>query len=245
MLFLADFSSWTVTGIFTAKCDAGLNLDPSAWGGKFPWQIRINEWTTLRTVHIDKVNEILGLAAGSKLNMLTKDQLLKLVHSKEFGSCLPSSLFKQIPAPVEQMSFASAVVPQNKEGRPNSPYNEGTSPKMMTTHSLSASGTSISTSKSVNLTNPTKPRLVQVMNSNDEHPSTAMHRSKLVTAWLDTYSGEIVVLNEMYNSKGTPQKKETKREKNVSDDLSKLVKSDFVGPWPTLSFAEVRQAVGT
>ena len=39
------------------------------------------EWqhsSSLRTIHIDRVNEILGLASGSKLNMLTKDQLIKL-----------------------------------------------------------------------------------------------------------------------------------------------------------------------
>ena len=89
MLFLADFSAWTVTGVFTANCDAGLNLEKSAWGGRFPWQIRVNEWNDLRTVHIDKINEIIGLASGSKLNMLTKDQLTQLVSSKEFGPCVP------------------------------------------------------------------------------------------------------------------------------------------------------------
>ncbi len=94
LLFLADFSAWTVTGIFTAKSDAGLNYDKSAWNGRFPWQIKINPWTDLRTVHIDKVNEIIGLASGSKLNMLTKDQLMSLVSSKEFGPSVPSHLYK-------------------------------------------------------------------------------------------------------------------------------------------------------
>jgi hypothetical protein len=248
---LADFSSWTVSGIFTAKCDAGLNLDPSAWGGKFPWQIRINEWTTLRTVHIDKVNEILGLAAGSKLNMLTKDQLIKLVHSKEFGPCVPSSVYKLKPAPVELMSFANALVPQNKEGVSTPPE---TSPKVTATLSpsddreirpVNTSGISNATTRQEPLTNATRPKLVQAVNSNDEHPSTAMHRSKLITAWFDTFSGEIVVLNELYNSKRAPQKKETKREKNISDDLSKLLKGECVEPWATLTFAHVRQAVGT
>lgn len=94
LLFLADFSAWTVTGIFTAKSDAGLNLEKSAWGGRFPWQIRVNEFAEFRTVHIDKINEIIGLASGSKLNMLTKDQLMSLVSSKEFGPCVPDHLYK-------------------------------------------------------------------------------------------------------------------------------------------------------
>ena len=94
LLFLADFSAWNVTGIFIAKSDAGLNLEKSAWGGRFPWQIRVGEWNELRTVHIDKINEIIGLASGSKLNMLTKDQLMQLVSSKEFGPCVPDYLFK-------------------------------------------------------------------------------------------------------------------------------------------------------
>lgn len=94
LLFLADFSAWTVTGIFTAKSDAQLNIDKSAWGGRFPWQIKVNTPSDLRTVHIDKINEIIGLASGSKLNMLTKEQLMQLVISKEFGPCVPDYLFK-------------------------------------------------------------------------------------------------------------------------------------------------------
>ena len=97
LLFLADFSAWTVTGIFTAKSDAALNLEKDAWNGRFPWQIRVCEWqpgSSLRTIHIDRVNEILGLASGSKLNMLTKDQLTKLVSSKDFAPVVPPCLFK-------------------------------------------------------------------------------------------------------------------------------------------------------
>jgi len=102
LLFLADFSAWTVTGIFTAKSDAALNIEKDAWNGRFPWQIRVYEWqpgSSLRTIHIDRVNEILGLASGSKLNMLTKEQLIKLVSSKEFAPVVPPTLFKMKAAP--------------------------------------------------------------------------------------------------------------------------------------------------
>lgn len=254
---MADFSSWTVTGIFTAKCDAGLNLDPSAWGGKFPWQIRINEWSELRTVHIDEVNEILGLAAGSKLNMLTKDQLVKLVHSKEFGPCLPACMYKLKPASVELLSFANALALQSKEGQPTSPEKTATvefltkvTPKISPCDDrdirpVSASGTSNALVGAGALPNATRPKPVQAMNSNDEHPSTAMHRSKLITAWFDTFTGEIVILNDLYNSKPSSQKKETKREKNISDDLSKILKGECTEPWAALTLAQVRQAVGT
>jgi len=257
LLFLADFSSWTVTGIFTAKCDAGLNLDKSAWGGKFPWQIRVNEWSTLRTVHIDKVNEILGLASGSKLNMLTKDQLIKLVHSKDFGPCLPSSLFKLKPVPVESMSFANALVPQTKELRPITPEKatqlESPLKATMTvspsdgreSRPVSAGSTTNSLSSSTVVTSTVRLKQVQTINSYDEHPSTSMHRSKLVTAWFDAFSSEIVNLNDLYNSRRLSQKKETKKDKVVvSEELNKLLKGECVEPWATLSFTQVRQAVG-
>lgn len=116
LLFLADFSAWTVTGIFTAKSDAGLNLDKNAWNGRFPWQIKVDTRAELRTVHIDKVNEIIGLASGSKLNMLTKDQLLQLVTSKEFGPCVPPHLFK-VKAVPQQISKSSHNHHDSSRGR--------------------------------------------------------------------------------------------------------------------------------
>jgi hypothetical protein len=92
--------------------------------------------------------------------------------------------------------------------------------------------------------NTNRMRQVQMMNSYDEHPSAAMHRSKIVTAWFDVFTGEIVTLNELYNNRRSPQKKDGKKEKNVSDDLSKILKSECIEPWPTLSFTQVRQILG-
>ena len=208
-------------------------------------------------MHIDKVNEILGLASGSKLNMLTKDQLVKLVHSKEFGPCVPSYLHKLKPAPVEAMSFADALVPQVKEGRPITPEKKlsaDSPPKATLTLSPSDDqharpGSAFSTTNSSlgsgMVANAKRPKQVQAMSSNDEHPSTAMHRSKLVTAWFDTFSGDIVALNDLYNSRRSSQKKESKKDKNISEEVSKLVKGECVEPWAPLTFTHVRQAVGT
>lgn len=70
------------------------------------------EWqhsSSLRTIHIDRVNEILGLTSGSKLNMLTKDQLIKLVSSKEFAQVVPPSLYKMKPAPAPLPTSTSVV----------------------------------------------------------------------------------------------------------------------------------------
>jgi hypothetical protein len=104
LLFLADFSSWTVTGVFVASSNARMHIDKAAWGGRFPWQIKVQErgpsHPKLKTVHIDRVNEILGLVSGSKLNRLTPEQLTKLLCSKEFGPCVPAHLYKVKTVPV-------------------------------------------------------------------------------------------------------------------------------------------------
>jgi len=227
LLFLADFSAWTVTGIFTAKSDAGLNYEKNAWNGRFPWQIKVEPWIDLRTVHIDKVNEIIGLASGSKLNMLTKDQLLSLVTSREFGPCVPPHLFKLKPMPQPQVLKTVLDVPTLR--------GENTSQTMNSTVKPSLGSRGIKYNKA-----PAS------IGNNDEHPATAMHRLKLITSWFDSIANQVLTMNEVYNNKKVSPKKDCEKNKAVLDDtIIAAIKSCASSgqSWPLMSFSYVRSAV--
>lgn len=225
LLFLADFSAWTVTGIFTAKTDAGLNHDKLAWNGRFPWQIKVDAWNELRTVHIDKVNEIIGLASGSKLNMLTKDQLAQLVLSKEFAPCVPPHLFKvknvpQTPSAGLQVSDRSAYT-QNPEQKIQS-----------------GGGSSALGMNGIKYT-----RIPSTTTSTDEHPATAMHRLKLVTSWFDTMASELLMMNELFNNKKPSSKKDSKDKVVLDDNIIEALRSCRADAWPLMSYSHVRRAI--
>lgn len=228
LLFLADFSAWTVTGIFTAKTDAGLNIDKTAWNGRFPWQIKVNPWNDLRTVHIDKVNEIIGLASGSKLNMLTKDQLAQLVASKEFASCVPSHLFKvkSIPEP----SLAAGAT-KNINNRPNVS-------EQSISRGSTVEGTSIAGTHGIKYT-----RKSSTHSTTDEHPATAMHRLKLITTWFDSLASQVLLMNELYNDKKPSSRKESKEKTILDQDILGAIASCKGQSWPLMSYSYIRQAV--
>jgi len=218
--------------MFTAKTDAGLNIDKAAWNGRFPWQIAVESWTDLRTVHIDKVNEIIGLASGSKLNMLTKDQLISLVNSKEFGPCVPPHLFK-----IKSVPQPSAGVPQAAEKVKYSQLAGGGEAKVPGANPGGSSALGIHGIKysrtSSNLSAAT-----------DEHPATAMHRLKLVTSWFDAVASEVLIMNETFNNKRSSPKKDTTKEKTVLDDAALSIMKGCVGQsWPLMSYSYVRRAV--
>ncbi len=231
MLFLADFSAWTVSGIFTAKTDAGLNLDKSAWNGRFPWQIKVDTWTDLRTVHIDKVNEIIGLASGSKLNMLTKEQLTQLVTSKEFGPCVPPHLFK-----VKSVPQSSPRSPQMDEKAKQSEYQE---PRDTVAHSL------IEVNSNVGLNGIKYNRQTSTSSASDEHPATAMHRLKLVTSWFDSLASDVLTMNEVFNRKKSSPRRDGQKESKVLLDENFLgaIKSSLVASWPLMNYSHIRRAV--
>jgi len=225
LLFLADFSAWTVTGIFTAKTDAGLNLDKVAWNGRFPWQIKVDAWNELRTVHIDKVNEIIGLASGSKLNMLTKDQLAQLVLSKEFAPCVPPNLFKVKTVP--QTPSAGLQVPDRSK------YTQHPQHKIQ-----SGGGSSALGMNGIKYT-----RIPSTMSSTDEHPATAMHRLKLVTSWFDTMASELLMMNELFNNKKPSSKKDSKDKVLLDDTIIEALRSSRADSWPLMSYSHVRRAI--
>jgi len=232
LLFLADFSAWTVSGIFIAKSDAGLNIEKSAWAGRFPWQIKVDEYTELRTVHIDKVNEIIGLASGSKLNMLTKDQLVQLVSSKEFGPCVPAYFFKTKSTAAQQSLPASSL----SEGTLQSSVEKTSDENIADSTDIPTRALGINGIKYHNLS--------WNSDSMDEHPATAMRRLKLVTSWFDNISGEILAMNEIHNNKKSSPKKEKLQDKvTLDEELLTALKNENGQSWPSLNFAHVRKAV--
>jgi len=127
LLFLADFSSKMVIGVFEASSDAGMNLEKEAWGGKFPWQIRVKRVgpgdPKPKKVPLDQLNEILGLEKGSKLNKLTREQVVKLLTSKAYSSTIPHHFYKVIPATTATSSTSIA----SNEGSSFSDGNNGSS----------------------------------------------------------------------------------------------------------------------
>jgi len=239
LLFLADFSAWTVTGIFTAECDASLNLEKSAWGGRFPWQIRLTSWTDLRTVHIDKVNEIIGLASGSKLNMLTKQQLLHLVTSKEFGPCVPPHLYK---TKAEEEKVSDTVPTQPNISTQHLAVVDTSNETERLTSSVSLETKKINVKLEVTRTVPGEnvvknQRDHSLLFIHDEHPATAMHRLKLITAWFDTFTGEMLNLNEIYN------KKKVSKKIILDDVLSEVLRKKDSEPWPLMNYNHIRAAI--
>lgn len=224
---MADFSSWTVSGIFVAKTDAQLNIDKTAWNGRFPWQIRVEPWSELKTIHIDKVNEIIGLASGSKLNMLTKDQLVHLVESKEFGASVPPSLYKTKSVPQTQKFSQvkdSPVIPTTSE-------------------SVGVAGGQMKT----NIQGIKYSKVVASSTFPEEHPATAMRRLRLVTSWFDSFAGELLYMNEILNGKKPSTKKESTKEKVEADggDAFRILKKRTDLVWESLSYSYIRRAIGT
>ena len=208
-----------------------MNIERSALGGKFPWQIHLNEWSDLRTVHIDKVNEIIGLASGSKLNMLSKDQLISLVTSKEFSASVPPHLFKMVPTSAHTPKmYSTQVIPSKGQISSNS-YSEETKAPVVPNHSIGINGVKYN-------------KVAFNISSYDEHPATAMHRLKLVTAWFDSISSEIMTMNELYNNRKSSRRTGQKERPVLDEELLKVVRSGGNQSWHLMSFSHIRRAVG-
>jgi DNA modification methylase len=73
ILFLNDLSSNTLLGIFKASSNGELNIEPDAWGGKFPYQVRFNKLH--KTVKLKGVKKILKKIDFSANTILVGDKL--------------------------------------------------------------------------------------------------------------------------------------------------------------------------
>ena len=227
--------------------------------------------------------------------MLTKDQLIKLVSSKEFAQVVPPSLYKMKPAPAPLPTSTSVVNTSANHssnaaitGQSSSSSNDVTNlpsvsskvvnstgnntnqevvaKNVQTSSSLPIKPSKISTTDSVqsngNQSNlgsdegikfHQQPQFHQFQSSNyhDEHPATAMHRVKLVSAWFDSTANDILTLNETFHSnikKAASQSSITKKDRNLCNDLNRFVYKGTgdadAYSWPLMTFNHIRNGLG-
>jgi len=53
LLFLYNFQSDRLHGIFTATSEAAMNIEPDAWGGGYPWQVKVEQQACLNLTRAD------------------------------------------------------------------------------------------------------------------------------------------------------------------------------------------------
>lgn len=84
-LFLLNLDSDLLHGIFRAASDAQLNIEPEAWGGKYPYQVKVTpvgEIISLRDAK--KLVKALGIQRNMPIGKKTTIQLLELYRPKNF-----------------------------------------------------------------------------------------------------------------------------------------------------------------
>jgi len=158
--------------------------------------------------------------------MLTKEQLLQLVGSKEFGASVPPSLYKMKSVPQSQK------MTQVKDSPVMLPTSDSVG---MAGERLNANAQGVKYSKV-----GTSSTLLE------EHPATAMRRLRLVTSWFDSFAGELLYINEILNGKKPSTKKESTKDKveiDGGETLRSLRKrADLL--WEPLSYTYIRRAIG-
>jgi hypothetical protein len=94
LLFLLNLDSDLLHGVFRAASDAGINIEPEAWGGRYPYQVRvepIREIISLRDAK--KLLKQLGIRRSIPISGKILTRLLELyrpqgIESKEWFECL-------------------------------------------------------------------------------------------------------------------------------------------------------------
>jgi len=177
ILFLADFASRSVLGIFEATCKAEMNIEKNAFGGRFPWQVRVRningEGQPPLSVHLDLVNSALGVPHGAKLNGLSTAQLHNLLLTPQFFPLVPKYLKKNVPP-----------VADNK--------------KITLLHSLSSSVERIDhdfaqIGKSVtNIASENKEAV-------EEHPAISLQRLHLINTFIEKMTSVVFELNSKHS----------------------------------------------
>jgi len=85
-LFLYNYNSKKLYGIFEAASDPQTNIDPAAWKGEYPWQIRVKSLKDLKPISREDIKDILGFdRAGRPTARLdvSKVEALELLFNGE------------------------------------------------------------------------------------------------------------------------------------------------------------------
>ena len=74
-LFLYNTSNWNLYGIFKATSKGDKHIEPQAWSGKFPAQIRVKPVGKIKSIHIDKTKGIISFKGIYPDPLLSKDKV--------------------------------------------------------------------------------------------------------------------------------------------------------------------------
>jgi hypothetical protein len=103
-LFLYNYISGRLHGIFSAISPAGMNIIPDAWGGKFPWQVRVKRIENSDPIGKNEVKKIVRTTSNGKvdyfypvLNSQQVEQLEKLFREKSYIPEREKSFYEEYP----------------------------------------------------------------------------------------------------------------------------------------------------
>jgi len=78
-LFLLNLDSDVLYGVFKASSDAGVNIEPEAWKGKYPYQVRVEPvWEITPLKNGKKLLKKLGITRSSPISKTATVKLLEL-----------------------------------------------------------------------------------------------------------------------------------------------------------------------
>jgi len=85
LLFLLNLNSDRLYGVFRATFDSRLMIEPEAWGGKYPYQVRAEPAHDIICLsNADKLLKRLGVQRGTPIGEKAMLRLLELYRPKEF-----------------------------------------------------------------------------------------------------------------------------------------------------------------
>ena len=77
-VFLYNTTNWNLYGVFKATSKGNKYIDPQAWGGKFPAQIRVKAMGRIKSIHIDRAKGVINFKGIYPDPVLHEDQIEKL-----------------------------------------------------------------------------------------------------------------------------------------------------------------------
>jgi len=77
-LFLFDLDADLLYGVFKATSDAGLNLQPEAWNGKYPYQVKVKP--VGKIILLEKAKKLLKKLGIKRHSPISKKALIKLLE---------------------------------------------------------------------------------------------------------------------------------------------------------------------
>ena len=74
-VFLYNTTNWNLYGTFKATSIGDKHIEPQAWGGKFPAQIKVKPTGKIVSIHIDKTKGIVSFKGIYPDPLLSKDKV--------------------------------------------------------------------------------------------------------------------------------------------------------------------------